>query len=189
MTGKQAIIDKIISTAELKAQSIINEANAQAKLSLEEAQSQIKSKQAELKAYGEAMQSELIARKQTVAELDAKKYQLFVKQQLLSNVFLQVSKKISEMSKSDYLMVISKLITTYSEDGETVTICSSDKNIITKDFIDSFKKGLVLSNKFGDFDKGIVLSKGSYDKNLTLSVLMSIAREEMEAKVAKLLFE
>lgn len=189
MTGKQAIIDKIMSQATTKGQQIVSEAQQQAALSLDEAKARINAKQLEIKAAAQANANELIERKMTVTELDAKKYQLSCKQQLLSQVFTQAEKQISDLNKQEYLKIISKLISTYAEHGETVTICSADKGVITKEYLDGFKLDLKLNTQFGNFNKGIVLSKGSYDKNLSLSVLMSIAREENEAQVAKLLFD
>ena len=80
-----------------------------------------------------------------------------------------------------------------ADDGDIVLISSKDKNVITKEFIEKeskrLGKKLVLSNQYIDILGGIVLSNKYFDKNLSLEVLMSNLRDEIETTVADQIFK
>lgn len=188
MTGKDAIIEKILTDAQNKRDSIIAEADANAEKLIDDAKASCQTALIEEKAKYEATEKELIRRKLSVATLDAKKNNLAVKQRLLETAFVTAHKKVIELPDKEYLALIGKLIVSFAEVGEVVTIAANDSKRITQEFLTKFGKELSLSKTHGDFDGGIILSKQGYDKNLTLDVLMVESREQLEDKVAEALF-
>lgn len=188
MSGKEAIIERIIADAQDQANDIVSEAQTAAKDICAAAESKVKANRQ--KATEKLIEDgeEILRRRMSVANLDAKKSRLFAKQKLLETVFDEAREAVLALDDEKYLLLIEKLIKGFSAEGETVTIAERDKKRITKKFLDGFGKKLTLSDSFGDFDGGIMLSKDGYDKNLTLDVLLDESRERVENKVAETLF-
>ncbi len=80
-----------------------------------------------------------------------------------------------------------------ADDGDTVTISESDKEVITQAFIKKVadKKGirLALNKEYGDFCGGVILTNKGCSKNMTLELELASVRENREAKIAKMIFE
>jgi len=189
MSGKEAIIERILSDAQTHAEEIISDATARADSIRTQAKeaAALKYDKAKLKSVADA--AETMRRRMSVAGLDAKKSKLHAKQKLIETAFENAGNAVVKMDDKAYGEMISKLITRYASDGESVIICKNDAKRITQSFLNKFDKNLKLSNKFGDFDGGIILAKGEYEKNLTLDVLLDESRERVENKVASVLFK
>lgn len=187
MSGTTSLAEKIL----LDVQAKIDKINADTEKSVEEilqkAQTEIEAEQLKLDAQCTADGEEINRRRLSVANLDAKKYQLSQKQLLVEKAYATAAEKLHEDGRK-YLKLIGKLITRYAETGETVTICEGDKKRITKAYLDGFGKKLTLNSQYGDFSGGIILSSKGYDKNLTLEVVLRQIREESENEVIEILF-
>lgn len=189
--SKEAIIDKILSDANLKGDAIIGEANGKADEIISLAAKQCKDYLYQSKTEIDRLTLEIDERSRSVAELDARKLLLAAKTQVLDDVYAKTLEKLRNLDKEQYGALIFAMLEN-AKDGDVVIISKREKDIVTKQSIADFakKKGikLTLADKFGDFDGGVIISENGVDNNFTLDVEVSILREQTETKIAKEIF-
>lgn len=189
--SKEAIIDKILSDANLKGDAIIGEANGKADEIISLAAKQCKDYLYQSKTEIDRLTLEIDERSRSVAELDARKLLLAAKTQVLDDVYAKTLEKLRNLDKEQYGALIFAMLEN-AKDGDVVIISKREKDIVTKQSLAEFakKKGikLTLADKFGDFDGGVIISENGVDNNFTLDVEVSILREQTETKIAKEIF-
>ncbi len=189
--SKEAIIDKILSDANLKGDAIIGEANGKADEIISLAAKQCKDYLYQSKTEIDRLTLEIDERSRSVAELDARKLLLAAKTQVLDDVYAKTLEKLRNLDKEQYGALIFAMLEN-AKDGDVVIISKREKDIVTKQSLADFakKKGikLTLADKFGDFDGGVIISENGVDNNFTLDVEVSILREQTETKIAKEIF-
>lgn len=189
--SKEAIVEKIISDAHLKADSIVGEANAKADEIISVAAEECKAYLYNFKAETDKMIFDVEARSKTVAELDAKKLTLAAKTKVLDVVYERVLENLKNLDKDAYSALIFAMLQN-AKDGDVVTISKREKDIVTTESLAQFAKekgiSLTLSDKLGDFDGGVILSENGVDKNFTFEIEVALLKEQTEANVAKEIF-
>ena len=189
--SKEAIIDKILSDARLKADAIIGEAKNKADEIIADTAEACKGYIYNSKADTDKAVLDLEARAKTVAELDARKLTLAAKTKVLDVVYERTLENLRNLDKEAYSALVFGMLEN-AKDGDVVTISKREKDIVTKESLAEFakKKGikLTLAEQFGDFDGGIVLGGNGVDKNFTFEVEVALLKEQTEAKTAKEIF-
>lgn len=189
--SKEAIIDKILSDANLKGDAIIGEANGKANEIISLAANQCKDYLYKSKTEIDRLTLEIDERSRSVAELDARKLLLAAKAQVLDSVYAKTLEKLRNLDKEQYSALIFSMLEN-AKDGDVVTVSEREKDIVTKESLADFakKKGisLTLADKFGDFDGGVIISENGVDNNFTLEVEVALLREQTETKIAKEIF-
>lgn len=189
--SKEAIVEKIISDAHLKADSIVAEANAKADEIISAAAEECKGYMYSFKSETDKMIFDVDARSKTVAELDARKLTLAAKTKVLDVVYERTLENLRNLDKEAYSALVFGMLEN-AKDGDVVTISEREKDIVTKESLAEFakKKGIKLTpaEQAGDFDGGIVLGENGVDKNFTLEVEVALLKEQTEAKTAKEIF-
>lgn len=189
--SKEAIIDKILSDANLKGDAIIGEANEKANEIISLAANQCKDYLYKSKTEIDRLTLEIDERSRSVAELDARKLLLAAKAQVLDSVYAKTLEKLKNLDKEQYSAMIFSMLEN-AKDGDVVTVSEREKDIVTKESLADFakKKGisLTLADKFGDFDGGVIISENGVDNNFTLEVEVALLREQTETKIAKEIF-
>lgn len=189
--SKEAIIDKIMSDANLKGDAIIGEANGKANEIISLAANQCKDYLYKSKTEIDRLTLEIDERSRSVAELDARKLLLAAKAQVLDSVYAKTLEKLRNLDKEQYSALIFSMLEN-AKDGDVVTVSEREKDIVTKESLADFakKKGisLTLADKFGDFDGGVIISENGVDNNFTLEVEVALLREQTETKIAKEIF-
>lgn len=189
--SKEAIIDKILSDANLKGDAIIGEANEKADEIISLAAKQCKDYLYKSKTEIDRLTLEIDERSRSVAELDARKLLLAAKTQVLDSVYAKTLEKLRNLDKEQYSALIFSMLEN-AKDGDVVTVSEREKDIVTKESLADFakKKGisLTLADKFGNFDGGVVISENGVDNNFTLEVEVALLREQTETKIAKEIF-
>lgn len=190
--SKEAILEQIIGKAQLESESIKRsalDATAEQKAKFED----------ELKAEYEkkiALASEeaevAIAGQKTLLRLDGNKSELKVKRELIDEVYGKAKEKIVKLGDNDYRKLIAGLISKYAENGDKVIICKEDEKRLSANWLSDLAYDLQLELSF-DTERhcdvgGVVLRGSKYDKNLTVSALISEARSHTEGEIAKRLF-
>lgn len=192
MSGKDAIIEKIISEGKAQAERIIEDAENKADLIIRDAKAEANEYKSREISVANNSEPIIMKRKVTVANLEVRKIILSSKQKVIDEAFTEAKKNISELSEEQYKALIMSMLKSEAKDGDTVIAASKDKKIINTAFInDAAKKlnlKLKLSETYGDFLGGIILSSGIYDKNLTINVELNMLRDEIEPEVAALIF-
>lgn len=189
--SKEAIIDKILSDANLKGDAIIGEANGKADEIISLAAKQCKDYLYQSKMEIDRLTLEIDERSRSVAELDARKLLLAAKTQVLDDVYAKTLEKLRNLDKEQYGALIFAMLEN-AKDGDVVIVSEREKDIVTKQSLADFAKKngikLTLADKFGDFDGGVIISENGVDNNFTLDVEVSILREQTETKIAKEIF-
>ena len=190
MDGKEAIIAKIISDAEKKADGNIRAAEEYAvyvkKMAETWAKDYSDAQEKGLKAEAE----DVIARKKIVAELDVRKALLKTKQDILDEIYANAEKKLCKLDKKQYLAIVLSKIDEFADEGDEVVL-SCDGVISEKDIAASevFKnKKLSVSKKQGKFYGGVMLVGRICDKNLTFHEIVLAEKEKSAPIIAKKLF-
>ena len=187
MNGKEIIINKILSDADTKCAEILSAADAQAQAIIAEAEQAIQSDKLALDERLQSVTAERLRNRKATAELDAKKYTLECKQQLITRCYDLVYERLVKMSESDRLDLIGTLLEKHAEKGETVYITQADAKNATQVWLNGFDKDLKLGKKHIKADGGVVLEGVGYEKDLTLRSVVKYLREQTEGKVAELL--
>lgn len=192
MSGKEALIDKILLDAKEQTDVILSEAKAKAEEIVAEARSYAEEMKSSEIEKAEASREDIVKRKVTVANLEVRKIILSAKQQVINEAFNEAMKKLGSLKPADYKKLIMGMLKAEAKDGDIVTVSYNDKDIITAAFIaDAAKKlniKLKYSDKLGEFGGGIILSSGIYDKNLTFEVELNMLRDEIEPEIANMIF-
>ncbi len=173
--SENGLIERILSDAKALAQSIIDKARTESG----EAIISEKNKALEIRQKNDVMLKQeadkIIARKATVAEIDAKKALLAAKVQCVDLAFKKAKDKLCALDKKAYTQLILKLIRLYAEENDVILL--SEKNNVDlkalKEDTTFINKKLSLANNFGDFSGGLILKGKNYDKNLTFETLLS----------------
>ena len=187
MNGKENIINKILSDADVRAAEILSAANASAQSIVDKAEQTIAEDRVALEQRLQAITAERQRNRKATAELDAKKYTLQRKQQLISRCYELAYEKLVKMSDEERLDLIGSLIEKHAETGEIVYITQADAKGVTQIWLNGFDKGLKLGKKYIKADGGIVLEGNGYEKDLTLKSVIKYLREQTESKVAEML--
>lgn len=104
--SKEAIIDKILSDANLKGDAIIGEANEKANEIISLAANQCKDYLYKSKTEIDRLTLEIDERSRSVAELDARKLLLAAKAQVLDSVYAKTLEKLRNLDKEQYSALI-----------------------------------------------------------------------------------
>ena len=189
--SKEAIIEKILSDAQIKADSFLSVATETADDILSKAAEQCKAYYSASRATIDTTVKDLEKRSETVAGMDAKKLLLAAKATLLDNVYTLALDKFKNLDQKTYTAILNGMLN-YADDGDIVTVSKREKDIVNEEFISAYakKKGIKLSlnKKFGEFDGGMILTGKGIDKNLNFDVELALLRDATETQIAKELF-
>lgn len=195
MTEK--IIQRILEEAREKAQAIRAEAESAAGSVVSEARerAQILTQKADAAAKDSLSDAE--RRFVAVAELDAKKYRLGAKIQVLDEAFREAESAFLAMEPAAYRAVYERIVLSAVSSGREGIAPAADETRLDQGFVDGVNATLraqgrtgelVLMPKREDISGGLILLEGSMEINLSTAAVMRQVREEIEGQTADLLF-
>ena len=195
MTEK--ITQRILEEAREKAQAIRAEAESAAGSVVSEARerAQILTQKAEAAAKDSLSDAE--RRFVAVAELDAKKYRLGAKIQVLDEAFREAESAFLAMEPAAYRAVYERIVLSAVSSGREGIAPAADETRLDQGFVDGVNATLraqgrtgelVLMPKREDMSGGLILLEGSMEINLSTAAVMRQVREEIEGQTADLLF-
>ncbi len=197
--GAERIISRILEDADAKSKAIISEANLKT-AELEKEAGETASRQAE--KIVEQAQKEAAERKRRilgVADLEARKEVLAVKQDLISAVFDRSLEELLEVDDQAYLALLGRmLIKNVASGREAVALSAADQKRIPAGFWKEVNGQLIKDGKEGqlvpatearDIRGGFVLLAEGVEINCSLEALLGMLRDEMEPEVASVLFK
>lgn len=199
MTGIEKIKGRIIADSSQKAANIVEEAKKQAEAILEKAKKQAQTRGEEIfrKAQQEASEKKRIAG--SMLELEMRKHLLQTKQSLIEDVFDGVLEKLAGMSPEAYREAIGPMLLNALGDEEVeVVVSEKDKDILHSDFIAGINEQALAQNKRGratlsqetrNIAGGFILKCHGIEINNSFEALIKMQRDEVEPKVAELLFQ
>lgn len=199
MKGLDNITAKIINDAREEADKIFNEAEIQAKEIIKQYESKALSEKDILIKNADRQVKEKIRHSSDMAELDGRKLNLSVKQEVLDLVFNEAFEGLRSMPEEEYISFLSNMAAKASVKGsEAVIMSKKDRDAVGARVIENAntlllnlnkKAELYLSEEERDIAFGLILKSGDIEVNCTSDVLYRAARSILSSETAALLFD
>ena len=190
------VVEKILSEANAEADKIKAEAQAKADKARAEVQSELEKYNSETAILAKAAGEDRLARMLATARMETRKLTLGKKVELIDEVFDEALQQVLAMDESEYQALMSEWLTKAVETGDEEVIIGENETKITHDFIkqmnrelgSGYKGNLALSSDKADIAGGFILRRGKIQVNVSLEVLFSQVRENLEMELTQKLF-
>ena len=111
----------------------------------------------------------LVNRRQSVADLDARKMKLAAKQSVIDECYKEAVDMILNLETEEYVKFICRQLGAYQQEGGEVLLNKSDRDRIGADLVNLFKgTALTLSDETVDIEGGCILRRGKISYNASL---------------------
>ena len=198
MKGIEKITDRILSDARADADAQKAEAEAKAAEILAEYEVTAKAVYDSRLESGKKEAEAAADRKCRAAGLQSRKDVLATKQEMIEAAYAKAKKAILNMPEEDYIDFLAEKACQASVSGnEKICLNVSDKEKIGSALVKAAnaklaaagkKAGLSLSEETEKIAGGLFLKERDISVNCSIDSLMAICREELDVKVAKILF-
>ena len=135
---------------------------------------------------------EVLRRREIVAELDAKRVDLGVRQRLMGEAFEEALKQMVSLAPDKYVKFADKLMSQAVVTGGEVVFVGKDEKHLDQRWLDGYnashKTSLTLSGERLPIAGGFVLRNDRIDTNCSWEMLIADARADIETEVVKRLF-
>ncbi|MBQ3446605.1 MAG: V-type ATP synthase subunit E [Synergistaceae bacterium] len=135
---------------------------------------------------------EVLRRREIVAELDAKRVDLGVRQQLMGEAFEAALKQMVELAPDKYVKFADKLMAQAVVTGSEVVLVGKNEKHLDQRWLDGYNSAhntkLTLSADRLPISGGFVLRNDRIDTNCSWEMLIEDARADIETEVVKRLF-
>lgn len=194
MKGTEKIIAHIRSDAEAKAAAILAQAEQQCAVIREDYDKQAKAVYADKVRSGVKECEDRVDSMGRIAQMEAKKSILALKQEMVSEGFVRARQMIVELPEEQYVALLAKLAANASVTGdEEIVLNERDKARLGDKVAGAANRALgngklSTADETGDFEGGLVLRRGNIEVNCTVELLVELCRDEMSAELASVLF-
>jgi len=190
------VTEKILADANAEAEKVKKE--AEEKQADEKAQfdQQLKEYHTQTDALAQKAAQDRKLHLLAAARMDIAKDLLAEKRKILDKVFDQARTQLLKLPDDDYRKLCSKLMHAAVETGDEEVIIDKNEKRIDMSFIKKinrelgpgFKGNLRLSDEKDSLGGGFILKRGKIKNNVSLEVLLALARKDLEIELAKDLF-
>ena len=199
MKGIDKITSRIIADAEAECAAVKKESDERVAAIREENERRAQEEYLRLVREGVKDTEQRVQRLDRTARLEAKKSILNMKQETVSRAFELAKGKIAELPERDYVAFLAREASEAAVSGqEEVIFCERDRKSVGAKAVKAANellaaKGmpgmLTLSDTTREFSGGLMLKQGDIEVNCTVDTLLDLARGELAARVAEVLFE
>lgn len=197
--GIEKINERILEEAQDEKNAILEEANARAldikARSDQKAEEVRRALREKFRKIGEEEERKILS----ISQLELRKSLLAEKQALIDEVFEKSKEKLQKLPSETYQKLILQMLVRSAVTGdEEILISKADRGKITPELVtmanNNLKKSgakgnLKLSDETRTMIGGFVLKSKDFEINNTFDALIKGQREELETKIAKILFE
>ncbi|MBR2208430.1 MAG: V-type ATP synthase subunit E [Synergistaceae bacterium] len=135
---------------------------------------------------------EVLRRREIVAELDAKRIDLGVRQRLVGEAFDAALKQLVELAPDKYVKFADKLLSQAVSTGKEVIFVGKNEKHLDQRWIDGYNAShntsLTLSGEKLAIAGGFILRNEKIDTNCSWEMLLADCRADIETEVARRLF-
>ena len=135
---------------------------------------------------------EVLRRREIVAELDAKRIDLGVRQRLVGEAFDMALKQLVELAPDKYVKFADKLMAQAVSTGKEVVFVGKNEKHLDQRWIDGYNAShgtsLTISPEKLPIAGGFVLRNDKIDTNCSWEMLLADSRADIETEVVKRLF-
>ena len=192
----EQVVEKILADAKSEAAKITKQAQdkeAAEQAVLDEQLAEYR-KQTEIAAEKAGKDKKL--RLLAAARMATAKELLGEKRKILDEAFAQTNEQMQKLPDEEYCGLMSRLMIDAVETGDEEVIVDTNETRIDQKFIkqvnrelgSDYKGDLRLSDERQDLGCGFILRRGKINTNVSLEVLLTLARKELEIELAKDLF-
>ena len=196
MKGTEKILAHIRADAKSQADAVLAKAEEQAAQIRAEYDKQAAQVYAEKVRAGTKACQDQMDSVQRIAQMEAKKSLLGVKQEMVEKSFADAQALLTALPAEEYTAFLAALAAKASVTGEEeIVLNAADRARVGEAVVKAAneklgEKGqLTLSGATGEFDGGLVLRRGNIEVNCTSSLLVELCRGDMSAAIAGVLFE
>ena len=194
MKGTEKIIAHIRADAKSQADAVLAKAGEQAEQIRAEFDKQAAQVYADKVRAGTKACQDQMDSVQRIANMEAKKSLLSVKQEMVSRSFEKAQELLTSLPAEKYTDFLAKLAARASVTGdEEIVLNERDRAAVGAAVVKAANETrgggrLSLSERVGSFAGGLILSRGSVEANCTAELLVELCRGEMSAEIADRLF-
>lgn len=184
MEGKEAIVGKIISDAEERAENARKDARARAESLVADAQRRMQEQAENDRRLTEKEAAERIARRETIAQLDCRKLLLTARREAVETVFARALQTLCAMDEKSYLHFMETLLERYAEEGDEVQL--SEHAPVKEEELAACNVFAAKKLRFtqrGAFEGGMRLLSALCEKDLSFRALLEADRFESEREI------
>ena len=133
------------------------------------------------------------------AELEARKYKLQAKQEVIDEAFERAVARLNSLPAEEYLKILVRMVVDSVRTGnEEIILSKKDRSLIGGKLVDNVNSslkekglsdGIRLSEETRDLNGGFILRSGNVEVNNSFEAVVKMQRDRLEAEVVKVLFE
>ena len=199
MKGTEKIIAHIRADGDAEAKKIIDAASKQAEEKRAESFKAALSEYEKLMQAGNAECEDILSGSRRIAEMEAKKSVLSVKQEMISAAFEAAREEIVNMPRDKYTQFLARMAAEAAASGmEEIVLNARDKAEVGKSVCKAANellsaKGtpgkLTVSEDTADISGGVIVRFGGIETNCSIDALIRQRRSGLSTEVAAALFE
>ena len=199
MKGTEKIIAHIRADGDAEAKKIIDAASKQAEEKRAESFKAALSEYEKLMQAGNAECEDILSGSRRIAEMEAKKSVLSVKQEMISAAFDAAREEIVNMPRDKYTQFLARMAAEAAASGmEEIVLNARDKAEVGKTVCKAANellsaKGtpgkLTVSEDTADISGGVIVRFGGIETNCSIDALIRQRRSGLSTEVAAALFE
>ncbi|SHH25191.1 V-type ATP synthase subunit E [Clostridium grantii] len=197
MSNLNTLTSKIIEDANKKAEQLLAEARSNEKNIIDKSIAQAEKEGDFLIEKAKVESKTRSERVLSNAQLTVRNMKLEAKQQVLNNTFALAVEELSKISAEDHAKFIKESILSLPIDGDEEIIVGMNNSAVTPNLMLEINTELKKAGKLGtlklslekrEMKGGFVLAKAGIEINNTFEALVNSFRDELEAEVARALF-
>lgn len=199
MKGTEKIITHIRADGDAEAKKIIDAASKQAEEKRAESFKAALSEYEKLMQAGNAECEDILSGSRRIAEMEAKKSVLSVKQEMISAAFDAAREEIVNMPRDKYTQFLARMAAEAAASGmEEIVLNARDKAEVGKSVCKAANellsaKGtpgkLTVSEDTADISGGVIVRFGGIETNCSIDALIRQRRSGLSTEVAAAMFE
>ena len=196
MNGIDKITQRITEQIDREIAEIQAKAKEQADAITADYAARIKKETEDILAHGKTAAAEREERLASMAQMEAKKAELAIKQEMLTRAFDLALEKLCALPDEQYTEFLASLAAKAARTGkETVILSQKDRTRVGKAVVTKANEligaggALTLSEKTQPIKGGLILSDGAVEFNCTFETLIRLKKTEMAGEVASILFQ
>lgn len=199
MKGTEKIIAHIRADGDAEAKKIIDAASKQAEEKRAESFKAALSEYEKLMQAGNAECEDILSGSRRIAEMEAKKSVLSVKQEMISDAFDAAREEIVNMPRDKYTQFLARMAAEAATSGmEEIVLNARDKAEVGKSVCKAANellsaKGtpgkLTVSEDTADISGGVIVRFGGIETNCSIDALIRQRRSGLSTEVAAAMFE
>lgn len=191
--GIENITEKILAVANDDARRIFEKGRYDGRATIYRTERQIKQQQVDMEQKAQSDAETVKKRKNSVAELEARKMRLAAKQEAISLCFAEAMRALAELPEDQYVELLAGAIEEAGVEGGELLLTERDQKRLGEKLVNRVNSGgkagtLVLADDIIKAAGGFVLRKGAVEMNSTLEVMVEAVREKVTPEVVETLF-